>query len=133
MDIYREVILDHYKYPRNFGHLDHPDVSSEEHNVSCGDRIRMEVKLAEHNHNQIFDIRFSGEGCAISTASASLLTEKVKGLTRAGINDLTKDDILTLLETSLTPTRLKCALLPLEVLQRTIRIKSRAITNPKDI
>lgn len=115
MDIYRENILDHYKHPRNFGHLDNPDVTQEEGNVTCGDRIVMEVKL---DNGKVKEIAFSGEGCAISQASASMLTEMVKGKTKEEVMKLTLGDITTMLGTTLTPSRVKCATLPLEVLQK---------------
>ena len=114
MDLYREIILDHYKHPRNFGHLDKPDVVMEEGNVTCGDRIVMEIKYK----GTIEDIRFNGEGCAISQASASMLTEKVKGMSRKQMRKLSRIDIEEMLGTTLTPSRVKCATLPLEVLQK---------------
>ncbi|HLB60170.1 MAG TPA: SUF system NifU family Fe-S cluster assembly protein [Patescibacteria group bacterium] len=118
-DLYRELILDHYKDPRNFGSLDSPDASHEEDNPLCGDRIRMEIKLS---NDKLSAVRFSGEGCAISMASASLLTEAVDGKKIKDLQRLDKDDIVSLLGNPiLTPTRLKCALLPLEVLQRAIQ------------
>ena len=121
MDIYREVILDHYKHPRNFGHLTHPDAKIEEGNVTCGDRIVMEILVTRHpSHVTIRDIRFSGEGCAISQASASMLTEKVKGMKLSQVMKLTTSDILVILGTALTPSRTKCATLPLEVLQKAV-------------
>ena len=114
MDLYREIILDHYKHPRNFGHLDKPDVVMEEGNVTCGDRIVMEIKFK----GTIEDIRFNGEGCAISQASASMLTEKVKGMNKKQMQKLSRIDIEEMLGTTLTPSRVKCATLPLEVLQK---------------
>jgi nitrogen fixation protein NifU and related proteins len=117
MDIYREIILDHYKNPRNFGHLDHPDITVEEGNVTCGDRIVIEINAA---NGKLDDIRFSGEGCAISQASASMLTEKVKGMDLSVIKKLDVHDILSMLGTTLTPTRTKCAILSLEVLQKAV-------------
>ena len=114
MDLYREIILDHYKHPRNFGHLDKPDVVMEEGNVTCGDRIVMEIKYK----GTIEDIRFNGEGCAISKASASMLTEKVKGMNKKQMRKLSRIDIEEMLGTTLTPSRVKCATLPLEVLQK---------------
>jgi|SRR3989344_6742096 len=114
MDLYREIILDHYKHPRNFGHLDKPDVVMEEGNVTCGDRIVMEIKYK----GTIEDIRFNGEGCAISQASASMLTEKVKGMNKKQMRKLSRIDIEEMLGTTLTPSRVKCATLPLEVLQK---------------
>lgn len=131
MDIYREQILDHYKNPRNFGHLKKPDVVVEEGNVTCGDRISMEIQCQMINPPagragakcQIKDIRFTGEGCAISQASASMLTEKVKGMTNAQILKLRTSDIIEMLGTTLTPSRTKCALLSLEVLQKAVQLK----------
>lgn len=120
MDIYREIILDHYKHPRNFGHLIRPDAKLEEHNVSCGDRINMEVNFVKKKERIIEDIRFSGEGCAISIASASLLTEKVVGMKIKDVMKLGTDDTLKLLGTILTPSRVKCAVLPLEALQKAL-------------
>ncbi len=114
MDLYREIILDHYKHPRNFGHLDKPDVVMEEGNVTCGDRIVMEIEYK----GTIEDIRFNGEGCAISQASASMLTEKVKGMNKKQMRKLSRIDIEEMLGTTLTPSRVKCATLPLEVLQK---------------
>lgn len=118
MDIYRELILDHYKNPHNFGHLPHPDSVIEEGNVTCGDRIIMEINV--DNKRKITDIRFSGEGCAISQASASMLTEKVKGMSVEKIMTLSTKDIIDMLGTTLTPSRTKCATLSLEVLQKSV-------------
>ena len=118
MDIYREIILDHYKHPRNFGSLANPDVKIEEGNVTCGDRIVMEIKL--NKKKEIEDIRFSGEGCAISMASASMLTEVVLGMPLSKVLKMGLSDILILLGTTLTPSRTKCATLPLEVLHKAI-------------
>jgi nitrogen fixation NifU-like protein len=122
MNIYRDIILDHYKNPRNFGHLDRSDIKQEDGNVTCGDRIIIElaVKGKRNNEKYIEDIRFSGEGCAISQASASILTEKVKGMTIDDIKKLDASFILTMLGTTLTPSRTKCALLSLEVLQKAV-------------
>lgn len=120
MDIYREAILDHYKHPRNFGHLDKPDVKTAEHNVSCGDRIVMEVKYSRDRNGTIETIRFSGEGCAVSIAAASMLTEKVVGMRISDALTLGTNEILELLGSPLTPTRVKCAILPLEVLHKAI-------------
>lgn len=121
MDIYREIILDHYKHPRNFGHLDNPDAKVEEGNVTCGDRIIMEIKCTMHNKKQIIeDVRFSGEGCAISQASASMTTEVVMHMPLSKIMKMGVGDITDLLGTTLTPSRVKCAMLPLEVLHKAI-------------
>lgn len=119
MDIYRELILDHYKNPRNFGHLENPDAKIEEDNVTCGDRIVMEIKV-DKKAGVITDVRFSGEGCAISQASASMLTEKITNKKMNDILRMQTKDMLAMLGTSLTPSRIKCAMLPLEVLHKAI-------------
>ncbi|MBI2029568.1 iron-sulfur cluster assembly scaffold protein [Candidatus Gottesmanbacteria bacterium] len=119
MDIYREIILDNYNHPHNFGRILKPTVSSGQNNPSCGDDISMDIIV---KNNLITDIKFHGLGCAISIASASLLTENVLGKNIDQINMMNKDDILKLLGITLTPTRLKCALLPLEVLHKTISL-----------
>ena len=116
MDLYREEILDHYKHPRNFGHLDHVDATAQAYNATCGDKMRIEIKFK----SVIEDIRFSGEGCAISQASASMLTEKVKGMKKADVFKMSLKDIQNMLGTTLTQSRVKCATLPLEVLQKAI-------------
>jgi nitrogen fixation NifU-like protein len=117
MDMYREIILDHYKHPRNFGHLPHATASANAYNATCGDKIVMEISI---ENNKIKDIRFSGVGCAISQAAASMLTEKVKGMGQTEVMKLSVKNILTMLGTTLTPSRIKCAMLPLEVLQKAV-------------
>jgi nitrogen fixation NifU-like protein len=118
MDMYREIILDHYKHPRNFGHLPHASASANAYNTTCGDKITMEIAI--DTKKEIEDIRFSGVGCAISQAAASMLTEKVKGMKQTDVMKLTTKDILKMLGTALTPSRTKCATLPLEVLQKAV-------------
>lgn len=81
-DLYRDVILDHNRHPRNFGTLSPCDTSAEGHNPLCGDRLSLTLRL---DGDRIADIRFEGKGCAISTASASLMTEAVKGLDRKAV------------------------------------------------
>lgn len=126
MDLYREIILDHYKNPRNFGHLDHADSIVSDANVSCGDRIIMEISIEKKGTGiYISDIRFSGQGCAISQASASMLTEKVQGMSVEAVKKLNVNDILEMLGTSLTPSRIKCGVLPLEVLQKALTATSQ--------
>ena len=130
MDLYRELILDHYKHPRNFGHLDHSDATASDNNITCGDQIVMEIHTSKRKKGKkqeiiVEDIRFSGEGCAINQASASMLTEKVVGLRLEDILKLKTEDIEEMLGTELTPSRIKCAVLPLEVLQKAAgKIKS---------
>lgn len=84
-DLYRDVILDHNRKPRNFGTLEHPDARADGHNPLCGDRLTVSLKM---NGDRVEDVRFEGKGCAISTASASMMTEAVKGKDRAAINDI---------------------------------------------
>lgn len=120
MDLYREIILDHYKHPRNFGELEKPDAKASEYNATCGDRISIELRVNASTRQRIKDICFSGEGCAISMASASMLTEKVTGMRLKDVLALGTNDIVNMLGTELTPSRTKCALLPLEVLQKAI-------------
>ncbi|MBI1927077.1 SUF system NifU family Fe-S cluster assembly protein [Candidatus Poribacteria bacterium] len=114
MNIYQEDILDHYENPSNYGSLENPDISYEEDNPLCGDKIRMELKVDD---GIITDIRFSGHGCTISRASASMLTERIKGQRLEDVKKMSKDDILEMLGIPLGPVRLKCALLSLKVLK----------------
>ena len=114
-DMYREVILDHYKNPRNKGTLDPHDFSYEDENPLCGDKLRIDVRLDAEQ--RISEVAFSGRGCAISQASASMLTEAIIGKTVAEVKQMSKDDILELLGIELGPVRLKCALLSLKVLK----------------
>ncbi|MBI5619361.1 iron-sulfur cluster assembly scaffold protein [Candidatus Gottesmanbacteria bacterium] len=121
MDMYREQILDHYKHPRNFGTLKTSDAKASAYNATCGDKISIEIQCQMTNAKcQIKEIKFSGEGCAISMASASMLTERVKGMKVSAIMKLQTKDILGMLGTFLTPSRIKCATLPLEVLQKAV-------------
>ncbi|MGI0024462.1 MAG: Fe-S cluster assembly sulfur transfer protein SufU [Nitrososphaera sp.] len=114
-DIYREIILDHYRNPRNKGKLPEADVSIHDSNPLCGDEIDIHLKV---DGGEIKDIKFEGRGCAISQASASMLTEMVMGKPLTSVKDLSKDDILeTIGLTSLGPARIKCALLSLKVLK----------------
>lgn len=114
-DLYREVILDHYKNPRHRGTLDPHDFSFEDENPLCGDKIRIDVRLDENQ--RVKEVMFSGRGCAISQASADMLTDSIMGKSLDEVKALTKDDILELLGIELGPVRLKCALLSLKVLK----------------
>ena len=111
---YREYILDHYKNPRNYGRLDHPDITHEEDNPLCGDVVGMDFRVKD---GVIEDIRFHGRGCAISQASASLLTERLKGMALDDAKKIDKNDVLGELGIQISPARIKCALLPLKVLK----------------
>jgi nitrogen fixation NifU-like protein len=114
-DLYRENILDHYQNPRHYGTLDDPDISYEDDNPLCGDVIRLDIKLDDQN--RVSQVAFSGEGCAISQASASMLTEEIMGKTLDELKQISKEDVLDMLGIQLGPVRIKCALLSLKVLK----------------
>ncbi len=111
---YREFILDHYRNPRNFGRLEQPDISHEEYNPLCGDLVGMDFRIED---GVIADVRFHGRGCAISQASASLMTERLKGMRLEDARKISKQDVLDELGIEISPARLKCALLSLKVLK----------------
>lgn len=121
-DLYRDNILDHYHHPRHFGTLPAPTVRFEDNNPFCGDVISMELGIKKNAQQEAYidEIAFQGKGCAISLASASLLTEHVQGKTIREVAAFTPQEVLDLLSVPLTPTRMKCALLSLEVLHKTI-------------
>ena len=114
-DFYRELIIERYKSPHFRGELEPNDISFEDDNPACGDHIRIDVRLDD---NQVVsEAVFSGEGCAISLASADLLLESIIGKTIDELKETTKEDILDMLGIELGPVRLKCALLSLKVLK----------------
>lgn len=113
-DMFRENILDHYRHPRNQGTLEHPDITYEDANPLCGDRIRMDLNVKD---GKIDAVRFSGHGCSISQAAASMLSERIEGQPLEEVRKLTKDDVLEMLGIELGPVRLKCALLALKTLK----------------
>ncbi len=113
-DLYRDNIIDHYQNPRNYGTLEHPDISYEDSNPVCGDEIRMDLKIQD---GRVADARFEGHGCSISQASASMLTEEIIGKTLEEVRQIDKQYLLDLLGIPLGPVRLKCALLSLKVLK----------------
>jgi nitrogen fixation NifU-like protein len=112
---YREYILDHYRNPRNYGKLDHPDVQASDSNPLCGDQLSMDLQV-EGAH--VTEVRFRGRGCAISQAAASMLTEMIEGKTVEEVIQLGKEDILDALGIPISPARTKCAFLSLRVLHR---------------
>jgi nitrogen fixation NifU-like protein len=114
--VYSEIILDYYRHPRNKGTLDHPQISAKDSNPLCGDIIEMQLEL-DNNSSSVRDVRFNGQGCAISQASASMLTELVKGKTIDEVRKISKEEILSLIGGQLSAVRLKCALLSLKVLK----------------
>jgi nitrogen fixation NifU-like protein len=117
MDMYREVILDHYKHPHHFGTLSKKSAAATLYNTSCGDTITMEL-LIDEKSKKIVDIKFTGSGCAISMASASMLTDELIEKPAEKAKKMKTEDIIKLLGTTLTPSRVKCAVLPLEVIQK---------------
>jgi nitrogen fixation protein NifU and related proteins len=113
-DFYRDYILDHFRNPRNFGTLERSDATAEDLNPLCGDQIRIELRIDD---GVVSDVRFSGKGCAISQATASMLTERVKGMTLSDVAKLSKEVVLEDVGIGISPTRMKCAMLGLRVLK----------------
>ena len=112
--IYREIILDHYRNPRHKGTLDPADYTYEDTNPLCGDEVRIDLRVRD---GAVSEVAFSGRGCAVSQASASILTELIEGMPLDEVKALTKDDLLEELGIPVSPARMKCALLPLKVLK----------------
>ncbi|HUX87235.1 MAG TPA: SUF system NifU family Fe-S cluster assembly protein [Chloroflexota bacterium] len=141
-ELYREVILEHYKNPRNQGHLDHPDVANRGHNPLCGDEIEISLDLKD---GRVDDIRFQGRGCSISQASASMLTEAIKGKNIAEARTLIDrfkslmhgddgsldqldqlGDVEALQGVRKYPVRIKCAMLAWTTLQEGLDLYDQA-------
>jgi nitrogen fixation NifU-like protein len=116
-DLYRDYILEHYRRPHNFGVIDDPTASFEGSNPLCGDRITMQLRLSG---GKIAGVGFTGRGCAISQASASLLTDEIKGKPVADVAAFRADELLDLLGIDISPARLKCAMLSHETLQKAL-------------
>ncbi len=114
-DFYRDFILDHYRNPRNFGTLVGATATAEDLNPLCGDQIRMDLRV--NDSGVVEEVRFSGKGCAISQASASMLTEEVKGMKLEDVAKLSKEIVLDNVGIGISPTRMKCATLGLRVLK----------------
>lgn len=116
--LYREIILEHWKNPQNYGTIKNPDIDVSEINVTCGDKIRLTGKI---KNVRLSEINFTGEGCAISTASASLFTQEVKGKKLTEIKKITEEKVLKNLPISVSPARYNCALLCYRALQKGLR------------
>ncbi|MGZ3585542.1 MAG: Fe-S cluster assembly sulfur transfer protein SufU [Ktedonobacterales bacterium] len=116
-DLYRQYILDHYRQPRNHGTLEHPDIHAADTNPLCGDRVALDLQL---DGDRVSEVRFSGRGCAISQASASMLTEQIDGATLDELRAITSQDVFDMLGVEIGPARQRCALLALRVLHQGI-------------
>jgi len=114
-DLYRDEILEHYRNPHNFGILENPSTAKEGANPLCGDRITL--MLGINDEGQIQDVAFTGRGCAISQASASMLTDEIKGKSLEEIAHMGRQDVLDNLGIEISPARMKCAMLSLETLR----------------
>lgn len=121
-DLYRANILDHYHNPRNYGRMINADITYEMDNPLCGDRIGVDIKFQDKEKKIISQIKFWGEGCAISLSTASMLTEKLKKEKKTRVLLFRKEDIIKMLGINLSPTRLRCALLPLEVIHKALTL-----------
>lgn len=126
--LYHDLIIDHYKNPRNFGTLDKPDLIAQEANASCGDLIEFSL-IINHKSLIVNEIKWRGVGCAISTAAASLLSERIKNskLKIKNLLDMTDDDIVEMLGGDISPTRLKCATLSLKALKKALKQQNAKI------
>jgi nitrogen fixation NifU-like protein len=121
-NLYQEILMDHYRHPRNRVILESPDFSSMSHNPSCGDSVQFEGMMSNES---IAKLAFQGTGCVISQAMASILSEKLVGKSMSEIQALDKDYMLGILGMQLGPTRLKCAMLPLLALQSAVALKDK--------
>jgi nitrogen fixation NifU-like protein len=114
-ELYREQILEHYKRPHNFGAIEDPDLEFEDNNPFCGDVQHVTIRLDEED--RVAEVRFDGQGCAISTAATSMLTDELIGKSRDELITMPKEVVLELLGIDISATRMKCALLGLKVIK----------------
>jgi nitrogen fixation NifU-like protein len=117
-ELYREVLLEHYKHPHNAGRLDDATHARKELNPSCGDAVELFVRVGADG--RVEDVKFDGRGCAISQASASMLTDKIKGMTLDEIKAMKQDDVFEMLSVPIGAGRIRCALLSLKALHKSL-------------
>src|SRR5580765_1866995 len=129
--LYREVILDHYKNPRGHGMIEDPDAHAEGQNPLCGDEVAISVRFAADGET-IEDVGFEGRGCAISQAATSMLTELVKGRKASEVAEMPKEELLEEIGIPLTPVRLRCAILGLTTLKLALH-KGRGTPPPQGL
>ena len=124
MSIYRDLIIDHYQNPRNFGELKNPDATAREANASCGDMVEFQIKVkrVQSSEFRVQEVAWRGVGCAISTAAASLLSERVKSQESRvkSILEITDEDMVKLLGGDISHARIRCAALPLAALKAAV-------------
>ncbi len=125
-EMYQEQILDHYKRPRNFGEMPDADLRAHDNNPLCGDDLTIYIKT--DGKGTITDVRFKGQGCAISQSSASMLSVKIKGKSVDHAKSIDSESIVKMLGIPLSPVRLKCALLSLQVLKKALFSKELSQT-----
>lgn len=118
--LYREIILDNWENPQNYGVIKNADFDVTQNNPLCGDKIRLTGKISD---GKLTKIAFSGDGCAVSKASASLFTQEVKGQNIEKLKNITENEVLELLGIQLTPARIKCALLVYKTLKPVVSSK----------
>jgi len=112
-DLYSELIVDHYKNPKNFGEMENPTLKGRGANASCGDMVEFYIQ----GKNRIEKVSFQGIGCALSTAASSMLSEKIKGLSFEKVMSMDSDDLAEMMRIEISPTRMKCVELPLNTLK----------------
>ncbi len=117
-ELYKENILDHYKNPHNKGSIKDPTISVRELNPTCGDEITLSIKISG---NKIKEVSFTGQGCAISQASASMLTDKIKNMNIEDAMRLTNQDMVKMIGIPISVPRMKCAFLPMKALMRALK------------